>query len=423
VISTAHIEAAISDQSLTDILSGLVDIASPTGEEAALAAHITEQLKRFGITASTQETGGSQANAIGRMNGASATGKSLLLYAPMDTVTSNNEDEDIPWAGPELRPDMQAKAFVKNGHIYGLGAHNPKGHAACILEAGRVLKQLDVTPEGDIHFGFGAGGMPTHGRAGFPRDSGHGTGCAHMIKQLPKIDGAIIAKSGTSVTWEEVGFIWLEVTVAGKHNYVGARHLMPYDNAIANASRLILKIEDWFEDYAQKHATELCRPQGTVSYIQSGWKRMPAFTPAAARFLVDLRFTPQQTPDDVEAEIVGAILDLCKEFEIEARIERIQTIEASHTPPTDPIIQTTIKVWEELKNRPHEPFTLMSGATDANILRRHGIPTARIGLAKADIPGLDFALGMNCAALSEMRHLTKLLVMSALRYNREAAHG
>ena len=142
-----------------------------------------------------------------------------MLYAPIDTVTSNSTAEDTPWIGPELRDDMRAKAYIKDDHIFGLGAHNPKGHGACILETARVLKELNIDLPGDLYFGFGAGGMPTHGRAGFPHNSGHGSGCAKLLASLPKIDSAIIAKSGTSVTWEEVGFIWLEVTVAGKHNY------------------------------------------------------------------------------------------------------------------------------------------------------------------------------------------------------------
>jgi len=412
---SAQIDALISDDSLTGLLSGLVNIASPTGEEARLAAHIASKLYDFGITAHTQVIDETQANAFGVMRGESG-GKTLMLYAPMDTVTSNSEAEDIPWLAPQLREDMKAKAYVVDGHVFGLGAHNPKGHGACILEAARVLKAMDICLPGDLFFGFGAGGMPTHGRDGFRRNSGHGTGCAHMLANIPQVDGAIVAKSGTSVTWEEVGFIWLEVTVAGVHNYVGARHLMPYDNAIANACKLVLKLEDWFDDYAEAHASDLCRPQGAVSFMESGWKRMPAFTPAAALLRIDLRFGPQQTADTVEEEFAEALKKFCDELNIEAHYRRVQTIDASHTPPTDPIIQTTIKVWEDMQGRPHESFTVMSGATDANILRGHGIPTARIGLAKAKLPNIDFALGMNSVAISELRYLTKFLVMSVVGY-------
>lgn len=418
---TSDIDDLISDSGLIETLRILVDTPSPTGEESALAHEIVNRLDGYGISASFQAFNTTQGNAIGQMG--NGNGRNLLLYAPIDTVTSNSEDEDLPWLGSELRADMKAESYIENDHVFGLGAHNPKGHAACILEAARVLTQLDQPFDGNLYFGFGAGGMPTHSRDGFPAGTGHGAGCAHMIKTLPIMDGAIIAKSGTSITWEEVGFIWLEVSVGGKHNYVGARHLMPYDNAIANAAKLILKLEDWFEDYAARHATEFCCPQGTISHMESGWKRMPAFTPECARFLIDLRFTPQQTADDVEAECVTALNAFSEELGIRTSYKRIQTINASHTRPDDPIIRSTTAVWEHMNGRPHEPFTVMSGATDANILRGGGIPTARIGLAKSKLPDVDFALGMNSVAVSELRRLTKFLVLSVLQYFGDVSHG
>ena len=417
----SDIDDLISDSELVETLRNLVDTPSPTGEEAVLAELIVNRLDSYGMSASLQPFNDTQANAIGQIG--NGNGKNLLLYAPIDTVTSNSEDEDLPWLGHELRPDMRAQAYVENDHVFGLGAHNPKGHAACIIEAARLLSEIKPALDGTLYFGFGAGGMPTHSREGFPPDTGHGIGCNHMIETLPEMDGAIIAKSGTSVTWEEVGFIWLEVTIEGKHNYVGARHLMPYDNAIANAAKLVLKLEDWFEDYAEHHATELCRPQGTISYMESGWKRMPAFTPECARFLIDLRFTPQQTADDVETEFAAALKVFSEELGVTTQYQRVQTINASHTSPQDPVIQSTISVWEEINGRPHEAFTVMSGATDANILRGAGIPTARIGLAKSKLPDLDFALGMNSVAVSELRRLTKFLVLSALHFLGDLPNG
>ena len=393
----------------------MVDIASPTGEEANLAAHISNVLEGYGLDVKVQNIDDTQSNTWGKRAGLK-DGKRLMLYAPIDTVTSNNPSEDIPWLAPKMRDDMRAKAYVEDGHIFGLGAHNPKGHGACILETARVLNELNIDLPGELYFSFGAGGMPTHGRDGFPHESGHGSGCAKMLSETPKMDAAIIAKSGTSVTWEEVGFIWLKVTVAGKHNYVGARHLMPYDNPIANASKLVLKLEDWFKSYSERHASDLCRPQGHVGHIESGWKRMPSFTSEAATILVDLRFTPQQNPDDVEAEFQAALYTMSNDLNIDTVCERVQTIGGSHTSPDDPIIQSTTQIWEHLNGRPHEAFTIMSGATDANILRQHGIPTARIGLAKARRPDIDFALGMNCVAISELRRLTKFLTLSVLHY-------
>ena len=49
-----HISALISNDYLTETLSDIVDIASPTGEEATLAAHISDKLASFGYDAETQ---------------------------------------------------------------------------------------------------------------------------------------------------------------------------------------------------------------------------------------------------------------------------------------------------------------------------------------------------------------------------------
>lgn len=422
----AVLSETISDTSLQSLLCGLVDIASPTGEEHEIATHIAETLQTFDVSSEVQSLSPRQANAFGVRAG-DGSGPGLLVYAPIDTVTSNSAEEDVPWAGAHLREDMKAKAYVKDGHVYGLGAHNPKGHAACILEALRVLREHDIRLKGHLYVGFGAGGMPTFSRPNQPPDTGHGVGCAHMLalshSRNQPIDAAIIAKSGVPVSWEEVGFLWLEVTVEGKHNYVGSRHLMPYDNAIANAAQLVLKLEEWFDHYAETFAGAYCRPQGTVSYFEFGWRRMPAFNPAAARFVVDLRFGPDQLAADVERLFRSQVSEFADALKIHAHVDVKQIIPATRTAPEAPIIRTAIAVWEQCEEKPHEAFRQMSGATDANILRAHGIPTARFGLAKPEVEDLDFALGMNCVSLAEMRRLTAKLLGCILMYCGQDDHG
>jgi hypothetical protein len=62
-------------------------------------------------------------------------------------------------------------------------------------------------------------------------------------------------------------------------------------------------------------------------------------------------------------------------------------------------------------------MTGTSGATDANILRNRGVPTARVGMPKAiDDQGIevDFAMGMNAADVRHMVALTRLLIHSAI---------
>ena len=69
--------------------------------------------------------------------------------------------------------------------------------------------------------------------------------------------------------------------------------------------------------------------------------------------------------------------------------------------------------WEAVEGRSHAARTNQSGATDANILRGQGIPTARVGMARvpsdAPMPD-DFSKGMNVVSLREMEKLTRCLV-------------
>src|SRR3546814_2467351 len=83
-----------------------------------------------------------------------------------------------------------------------------------------------------------------------------------MLRQGPKPDYAVIAKSGWSVSWEEVGLAWYEVNVAGAHSYVGSRHLLPYSNAIANAGKVVADLEEWFPIWTETHRSGLVAPRG-----------------------------------------------------------------------------------------------------------------------------------------------------------------
>jgi succinyl-diaminopimelate desuccinylase len=405
--------ARIRRDRLAEILAMLIDTPSPTGEEGPLAHRIAAHLNDLGIEASEQPVRGHQSNAVGRL-GRSGEGCSLLLYSPIDTVTSNDADEDLPWAGEVLRADMRAKAWREGDILYGLGAQNPKGHAACILMAAEALACAEAPLAAPLHLGFGAGGMPTDGRPGQAGDTGHGAGCAHMLAAAPLPDFAIIAKTGWAVSWEEVGLAWYEVCVRGTHSYVGSRHLLPYVNAIEQTGRVVHALEQWFPVWAEQNRSGLVAPQGVVSFIEGGAQRTPAFTPASCRIHLDLRLSPRTAPDEADTAIGSLLGQFAASEGIDLSWRRLLAIPGTSTSQDNWIIRSTIEGWEELEGKAHAPIPGLSGATDANILRAHGVPTARIGLPKAPLDKPDFQLGMNAAWLPHMEQLTRLLIRSAL---------
>lgn len=410
---------------LAEVLTSLVDVPSPTGEEGALARRIVEHLRASGISAHEQVVRGSQSNAVGVMG--EGGGRVLLLYAPIDTVTSNSESEDLPWAGETLRRDMRAQAWREGENVFGLGAQNPKGHAACILVAAEALAASRAPLRGTLQLGFGAGGMPTDSRPGHPPNTGHGVGCDLMMRVGPRPDCAVIAKTGWFVSWEEVGLAWYEVRIRGAHTYVGSRHLLPYTNAIRDAARVVERLEAWFPQWAEEHRSGLVAPQGVVSFIEAGSERTAAFTPAECRIRFDLRLSPRTAVETADAAVGTLLEGLAGELGVDLSWRRVVTIPGSTTAVDAPIVQDSIAAWEALTGRSHTPTRGLSGATDANILRGYGVPTARVGLPKAPLEGLDFQLGMNAAHLPDLEQLTRLLIRIALatcNKDREtAAHG
>jgi hypothetical protein len=72
---------------------------------------------------------------------------------------------------------------------------------------------------------------------------------------------------------------------------------------------------------------------------------------------------------------------------LEADCEMILAIPGAGTDPRNWIIQSCIRGWESVETKRHQPFLNTSGQTEAVILRRAGIPTARMGLPAAMTAG------------------------------------
>jgi acetylornithine deacetylase/succinyl-diaminopimelate desuccinylase-like protein len=408
--------ARITPERLTELVVGMVDIPSPTGEEGPLARWLTDTLAAAGLQATYQEIDEHQANAVGRLAGAGG-GEDLLLYAPIDTFTVGDSTEDVPWIGPELRADMRTVAQVHGHHVVGLGASNPKGHGAAVIAAAEAIAGTGVPLRGDLLVGLGAGGMPTNGRITPSlrrRNTGQGVGASFMLEQGVWADHAVIAKPGWSVAWEEVGLCWFEVRVRGAFSYVGSRHRMPYRNPVAHAATVISELEAWFPRYAERHTDGLVAPQGIVASVEGGWPRLAAATSALCRFTVDLRTSPRSSPADVRREFGEAMAEiLARHPELDVDWSMVLAIPGSHTPEDAWVVRAATAAWEELTGRPHELIVANSGATDANILRNRGLSTARIGMDRigpdAPLP-LDFAAGMNVVDIREAVRLARHLV-------------
>jgi acetylornithine deacetylase/succinyl-diaminopimelate desuccinylase-like protein len=406
---------AIDESRLADLNRLMASIPSPTGEEGQLAQAIADVMNKSGVDAFYQPMDDAQGNAIGRVSG-SGDGADLLLYAPLDTAFSTNQNEECPWIGDRLPPEMTTNAYIRDGNVVGMGAENPKGYAACVVAAAQAIKAASVPMKGSLLVGLGAGGMPTNRRPSSQKfNAGQGAGCAFMLEQGLRGDFAIIAKPGWSVAWEEVGLCWFKVIVRGDLNYTGVRHVIKGRNPIVHAAKVIGWLEEWFSEYTEKNTSGLVAPQGSINAIQGGWTYKPAFVPASCHFFVDLRISPRVSPVEAKHQFGAAIERIVKANpDLSVEWEMILSIPGSFTEPNNWIIESCIRAWEFVENQKHRPRTGTSGATDANILRAAGIPTARLGMPRPKSANERGVFSMETSNIAGMKQLTKCLVYAAV---------
>jgi acetylornithine deacetylase/succinyl-diaminopimelate desuccinylase-like protein len=413
------LDAALAElrrERIAEIAAAMTAIPSPTGQERPLAETLAGMMAASGLDARCQPIDSDQANALARCRG-SGDGADLLLYAPIDTHIAGSSEEDVPWIGPEVRRDMRPEPIIEDGLIIGLCAENPKGYAACVIAAAEAVARSGVPLRGDLMVGLGAGGMPTNKRPGLQRfNAGQGSGCSFMLEQGFVPDFAIIAKPGWAVAWEEVGLSWFRIQVRGLLNYTGQRHLLAHKNPIVDAAKVIQGLEAWFPEYTRRHTSGLVEPQGSIGAIEGGWPHKPSFVPAACNLYVDLRLSPRTTPAEVRRELLEALRVIAAANPgLELNCEMILAIPGHATAPDNWIIESSIRAWEIVAQRPHEPRKRTSGATDAAILRGRGIPTARIGMPPPRRPvPYQNTFSMGVVEIDGMLDLASCLVRIAI---------
>ena len=91
----------------------------------------------------------------------------------------------------------------------------------------------------------------------------------------------------------------------------------------------------------------------------------------------------------------------------------IVAIPGAGTDPRNWIIQSCIRGWEDTEGAGHAPFLDTSGQTEAVILRRHGIATARMGLpAVMTVSESRPKHTMGMVEFAGMRRFTRCLIYS-----------
>jgi succinyl-diaminopimelate desuccinylase len=244
----------------------LVDIASPSFEEASITAHIEARLRALGHL-EVERVG---ANLVART--ALGRGQRVILAGHTDTVPANGN----------------ATARIEGDVLWGVGSTDMKGGLAVMLALAEEL----VAPVHDLTFVFYAA----------EEVAAEHNGLGHLVRDRPDLlagDVAILGEpTGGDIEAGCQGTMRLEVTVRGARAHT-ARPWMGR-NAIHRLGAVLRAVEGFPE---RRPVLDGCEYREALQAVAVSGGVAGNVVPDLATVTLNRRFAPDRTPAQVEAEV------------------------------------------------------------------------------------------------------------------------
>jgi acetylornithine deacetylase/succinyl-diaminopimelate desuccinylase-like protein len=381
----------VTAQAVTDTLVEMVNIASPTGREGALAEYIVARLAKAGFQSYLQEVSPGRPNAVGVRPG-SGDGVNLLFTGHMDT--SYDGDEDY------LHGDgFKARAVVREGWIWGLGANNMKSGLASALVALEAIYRENIALKGDLLYGGVVGETEKAPVDEFRGDStsGYGVGTRYMVLHGITADCAILCEpTNNRVCTANMGAIWAKITLSGTVSHAANSRHPSVVNAIREMHALQVDIEKWIADYEATYSYLSEHPNVTVAAIRGGLPWRLARNPFECSLYLDIRTVPGQTADQVKRSLRGVLRQFAK-----ARGKQEPQLEFFVTdPPTevgeDALLTRALAESHRRVNGQASPYIIRRTGADSTHLNRYDVECIAYGpggRTHPDAKGLMHAVG------------------------------
>ncbi len=380
-----QIVAAVDEARLVATASSFVDISSPTGSELEMAQCMRATLEGIGLAVSWQEVEDGRPNVVGRLEG-DGGGPSLMFNGHMDTSYSGRE--------PHLRakPGFQPQAFVRDGHIWGLGISNMKGALACYVEAVRAIRDAGLRLRGDIvvaavvgeiektqwgeefrgaeYRGYAAGSryLPTHG------------GIADMcILGEPTEQRVVLGHYGT---------MWARISTQGPFIHTAFSSGRLGENAIVRMQQVLDDVLAWIPDWERRSAYGGIEGVVNVGAIRAGAPWRVSRTPHQADLFLDIRVPPTMAMTAAReefAKLVRALRERHPDFGISSEV--FVTAPGAQIEESHPLIAAIDAGHTEVFGSPPERDTVR-WFSDASALTRYGIETVNYGTSSG-LPSPD----------------------------------
>jgi len=370
----ARVARHITPEAVRDTLVAMVDIASPTGREGALAEYIVGRLSKAGFNAHLQEVSEDRPNAVGVLPG-SGDGPNLLFTGHMDT----SYDGDEPYLKGE---GFKARAVVRDGWIWGLGANNMKSGLASALVALEAICREGIKLKGDLLYGGVVGETEKAAVDEFRGSSvsGYGVGTRHMVLHGISADYSILCEpTNLRVCNANMGVLWVKITVGGTVSHAANSRHPSVINAIAEMHALQIALDRWIAQYEAAHVHLGEHPNVTVAAIRGGMPWRLARNPFECSLYLDIRTVPGQTAEQVKRSLRKVLIDFAAaRGKPEPVLEVIVNDPATSIGENELITRVVCDAHKRVTGK-ESPFIIRRTGADSTHLNRYDVPCLTYG--------------------------------------------
>jgi acetylornithine deacetylase len=318
--------------------------------EHEISEYVARVMRELGMIVSHHEPAPDRISAVGLLRG-SGGGKSLMFNGHIDTV------------GVDYMPDPFS-AEIRDGKLYGRGAYDMKGSIAASLAAVKALRDAGQTLPGDLLI------------AAVADEEYASLGTADLVNHYHP-DAAIVTEpTELQLATAHKGFIWLEVTVAGKAAH-GSRPQLGID-ANLKMGRFLHELDQLEQELLARKPHPLIGPPTLHAALIKGGSAMSVIADRC-ELCIERRTIPGETEAQVLAEIQTILNRLsASDRDFHATVKSFFVREPFEVAAADPIVLAVQRAAAQTLDRAIQPDGV-SFWTDAALLAAAGIPTVVYG--------------------------------------------
>jgi len=346
----------VKEKRVAQLTRTLVEIPSETGKEKKIGDWLIAYFEKLGLTQITRlpvEEAGDTVYAVHK----GGDGPKLMLNFHIDTF-----DAFEGWDTPPF------KIVEKEGRLYGLGAHDMKGGAACALAALEAIIESGVKLSGDLIVSGTSDEEYWSRGAHALIKSGILEGCKYCIVPEPADHATIlIGQRGRHVF---------------KLRFYGSSVSAAYDegvNAVVDAAKVVASFEKHKPDGFGYMPEYNMRGTLCVTGLHSGGDKI--YVPELAEVTIDRHILPGQSVDEAADQIkrIIAEADIKGRYELTWDERPTPAPTSFITPPDSRFVQTAKKSLE-MELGEEVRLALARSVADTNHIAVHGgVPTIIMG--------------------------------------------